>query len=66
MITLLKIMGGEDLNKIIEKLESKLRDCQSFSKKYKTRKMEDLFQYYEGATWAINYVLSLMKDEKKE
>jgi len=40
-------MEEVDLDKIIEKLESKRNDCVSFSKKYKIREMDDLFQYYE-------------------
>ena len=55
----------ENFEKILEKLESKQRDCVSFSKKYKNRKMEDLYQYYEGANWAIKYAISLLKNDKE-
>ena len=59
-------MNEIDLNKILEKLESKQKDCISFSKKYQTRKMEDLYQYYEGAKWALTYCLKLIDDLKKD
>jgi len=55
----------KDLEKILEKLESKQRDCVSFSKKYQQRKMEDLYQYYEGANWAIKYAISLIKNQEE-
>ena len=55
----------ENFEKILEKLESKQRDCLSFSKKYKTREMENLYQYYEGANWAIKYAISLLKNDKE-
>lgn len=57
-------MDDQYLHKIIEKLDSKHKDSISFSKKYKTRKMDDLFQYYEGASWALKYAISLLKEEK--
>ena len=59
-------MDDETIYDIVEKLESKKRDCESFSKKYETRKMEDLFQYYEGAKWAIEYALSVIKSKEEE
>ena len=55
----------ENFEKILEKLESKQRDCLSFSKKYKTREMENLYQYYEGANWAIKYAISLLRNDKE-
>tara|TARA_B110000014_G_C19933973_1_gene483229 strand:- start:326 stop:499 length:174 start_codon:yes stop_codon:yes gene_type:complete len=57
-------MNEEQINHIIEQLKSKEKDCESFSKKYKQREMDDLFQYYEGAAWAIKFALSLF-DVKK-
>ena len=57
-------MNEEQINHIIEQLKSKEKDCESFSKKYKQREMDDLFQYYEGAAWAIKFALSLF-DAKK-
>jgi len=59
-------MNDEIIEKIIEKLESKQRDCISFSKKYQSRKMDDLFQYYEGANWALKYALSTINELKNE
>ena len=56
---------SKDLEKILEKLESKQRDCVSFSKKYQARKMEDLYQYYEGANWALKYAISLLKNDEE-
>ncbi|WP_299290875.1 hypothetical protein [Nitrosopumilus sp.] len=60
-------MEDDDLEKILEKLNSKKRDCESFSKKYEVRKMDDLFQYYEGAKWAIEFAISVIenKDSKQ-
>ena len=59
-------MNDEIIEKIIEKLESKQRDCIAFSKKYQSRKMDDLFQYYEGANWALKYALSTINELKNE
>jgi hypothetical protein len=59
-------MDNKTLEKIIVKLENKQKDCISFSKKYQTRKMDDLSQYYEGAKWALDYALSVVNESKKE
>jgi len=59
-------MNKEAIEVIIEKLESKQKDCIAFSKKYQTRKMDDLFNYYEGAKWAIDYVLTIIKESKEK
>lgn len=56
----------ENILKILEKLESKQRDCVTFSKKYQTRKMEDLYQYYEGANWALTFAISILKKETND
>lgn len=56
---------SNELEKILEKLESKQRDCVSFSKKYQQREMKELYQYYEGANWAIKYAISLIKNEEE-
>jgi len=58
-------MTNEEINKILEYLESKHRDCISFSKKHKARGNEDLVQYYEGATWALDYAIKAMKENIK-
>ena len=57
---------SEDIEKMLVKLESKQRDCVSFSKKYKSRQMEDLYQYYEGANWAIKYAISILKNDEEK
>ncbi len=48
---------------ILKKLESKKSDCIAFSKKNKDRGNDDLYQYYEGALWAINYSIKLISEE---
>ena len=53
-----------DLNNFKKQIDSKKVDCVAFSKKHKDRKNEDLFQYYEGATWALTYVLNLLDVEE--
>ena len=58
-------MDDLDTQKIIEKLKSKKNDCISFSKKYETRNMEELKQYYDGANWALNYALALISGKIK-
>ena len=59
-------MDNKTLEEIMVKLENKQKDCISFSKKYQTRKMDDLSQYYEGAKWALDYALSVVNESKKE
>ena len=59
-------MDEKKMEEIITKLESKKKDCISFSKKYEVRKMDDLYQYYEGAKWAIDYALSVVNESKNE
>jgi Na+/phosphate symporter len=55
-----------EISDIVKTLESKQKDCVSFSKKYEKRKVEDLKQYYDGAGWAITFALSLIKELDKE
>lgn len=57
-------MDDEAFKDILEKLESKQKDCISFSKKYEVRDMQDLYQYYEGATWALKFAISLLNEKK--
>jgi hypothetical protein len=59
-------MNQEEIDKVIEILQIKYKDCTSFSNKYKLRKMDDLFQYYEGAKWALDYALTTIKESKNE
>lgn len=58
-------MDNLDIQKIVEKLQSKKNDCMAFSKKYKARNMEELKQYYDGANWALDYALSLISGKIK-
>ena len=59
-------MTDKILQDIIERLESKKRDCEAFSKKYKTRNIEDLRQYYEGANWAFTFALAQINELKND
>jgi len=59
------MINDDDLSSIMEKLESKRRDCIAFLKKYETRKMEEQKQYYEGAKWAIDFTIAQLKDVNK-
>jgi len=59
-------MDEKTLEGIIVKLESKQKDSVRFSKKYQTRKMDDLYQYYEGAKWALDYAISVVNESKEE
>jgi hypothetical protein len=59
------MIDNVEKEKIIEKLQSKQRDCISFSKKYQTRKMDDLYQYYEGAKWALDFAISAVNESKE-
>lgn len=54
------------ISDIVATIESKQKDCISFSKKYERLKDEDLKQYYDGANWAITFTLSLIKEYEKE
>lgn len=59
-------MNEKIFEEIIIKLENKHKDCSSFSKKYQSREIEDLYQYYEGAKWALDYALTVVSDSKEE
>ena len=59
-------MNDEELKNIIETIESKQRDCEAFSKKYKQRNQEDLYQYYEGAGWAFKFILHLFNETNQK
>ena len=59
-------MDEKIFEEIILKLENKHKDCSSFSKKYQTREMNDLYQYYEGAKWALDYALTVVFNSKEE
>jgi hypothetical protein len=55
-----------DLDELIKSLESKQKDCIAFSKKYKSRNVEDLYQYYEGANWALKFINSLLNEYRED
>jgi len=57
-------MNNDEIRIIIEKLESKEIDCKNFIKKYQSRNMNELLKYYEGAEWAIQFALLLIKKEE--
>ena len=54
-------MENLDKSSFLEKLESKKRDCIAFTKKYESRNMSELQQYYEGAKWAFEYAIHEFK-----
>ena len=56
-------MINNEFGEIIKKLESKKIDCEMFVKKYKSRKMTELEQYYDGASWALEYAINLIKEK---
>ena len=58
------VMDEQQIKEIIEQLESKQKDCIAFSKKYQQRKMDDLYQYNEGALWALKFTLALFNEKK--
>ena len=60
------LMDDDLIKEIIEKLESKEIDCVSFSKKHKSRGSEDLVSYYEGASWALKFAISTIKEACSE
>ncbi len=51
---------------IINKLESKKKEADRFIEKYKTRNMSDLEEYYKGVSWALDYVIKIMKEPTHE
>jgi len=51
-----------DVNQIIEKLQTKKKETERFVKKYQTRKMSDLEEYYKGANWAFDFTIKLLKE----
>jgi hypothetical protein len=56
------LMNENFVKEIIEKLESKDIDCMAFSKKHKSRGNNDLVNYYEGASWALKFAISEIKE----
>jgi len=33
--------------------------------KYKTRKMQDLEEYYKGASWALDYTIKTLQEDEE-
>ena len=62
MFNIVLLMNSNLLKETIEKLESKEIDCMAFSKKHKSRGNEDLVNYYEGASWALKFAISTIKE----
>lgn len=55
-----------DMNeKILMLLEDKKKETDRFIAKYKTRKMQDLEEYYKGASWALDYAIKILKENKQ-
>ena len=50
------------MNQIIEKLQTKKKETERFIKKYQTRKMSDLEEYYKGANWSFDFTIKLLKE----
>ena len=46
----------------IGRLEAKRDEADRFARKYKARKMEDLEEYYKGASWALGYAIKVIRD----
>ncbi len=54
---------SDEILDILEKIESKRKECDRFIAKYKSRGMEDLEEYYKGAKWALDYTQKIIKDQ---
>jgi hypothetical protein len=53
----------EIIKEILTELESKKKDSISFSKKQHDRGNEDIHNYYEGATWAFDFAITVIKEK---
>jgi hypothetical protein len=62
MLYIVYLMDENFVKEIIKKLESKDVDCMAFSKKHKSRGNDDLVNYYDGASWALKFVISIIKE----
>ncbi len=58
-------MAEDNFKDLIEKLQSKKKEIDRFIEKYKTRKMNELEEYYKGASWAFEYTIKVIKDTMK-
>jgi len=53
---------NENISKILDKIESKKKETERFIKKYNTREMQDLEEYYKGAKWALEFTEKIIKE----
>jgi hypothetical protein len=51
---------------IVGRLESKKKEADGFVLKYKTRGMSDLEEYYKGVSWALDYVIKMIREPSHE
>lgn len=51
-----------EIDEIFEKISMKKKEADTFVRKYEARKMEDLSEYYKGASWAFEYTLKLFEE----
>lgn len=51
------------IESILDKLEEKKDEADRFARKYKARNMEDLEEYYKGASWALSYAIEMIRKE---
>jgi len=58
-------MASENIQNLLNKLQSKKMDCIVFSKKHKDRGNEDLYNYYEGALWAFTVSINLLSESNE-
>ena len=56
------IIDEDIIRKIISELEAKRDEANRFIIKYKTRKMQDLEEYYKGAKWALEYAQKVINE----
>jgi len=56
---------SEKNKKILIILEDKKKETDRFIVKYKTRKMQDLEEYYKGASWALDYTIKTLQEDEE-
>mgnify|MGYP006119152747 CR=1 FL=1 len=50
-------------SEILHKLQEKKDESDRFIHKYQSRKMNDLEEYYKGASWAFDFMINIIKKE---
>lgn len=50
----------------LSKLEAKKNEADRFARKYKARNMEDLEEYYKGASWALDFAIKTIQEETSD